>query len=93
MNPDIDARSVPSQCKAKELKISDCKHAYHTTFLLVHFQLQCPFQIFRACLQQSSGGPFALCQQYDIICVAYAGNSPFLVLLVELVEVDVSQQW
>jgi len=27
MNSDIYAFSVPSQCKAKEFKISDCKHA------------------------------------------------------------------
>ena len=32
MNPDIDALSVPSQCKAKEFKISDCKHTYHHRF-------------------------------------------------------------
>ena len=30
MNPDIYAASIPSQCNAKELKISDCKHAHST---------------------------------------------------------------
>ena len=37
MNTDINTLSVLSQCKAKELKFSDCKHADYTAFLSVHF--------------------------------------------------------
>ena len=35
MNTYINTVTVPSQCEAEELKISDCKHADNTAFLLV----------------------------------------------------------
>ena len=44
MNPDINAASVPSQCKAKKLKISDCKRADSSAFPSVDCKLQLPFK-------------------------------------------------
>ena len=92
MNTDIDALSVLSQCKAKKFKISDCKHADYTAFLLVHLQFQRPFQIFRACLQQSLCGSVAFRQQHNIVCIADKYNSTLPILLVKLIQIDVCQQ-
>ena len=93
MNPDIYALSVLSQCKAKEFKSSDCKHADYTAFLLVHFQFQRPFQIFRARLHQSPGSSLAFRQQHDVVRVTDKYNSTLLmILLVKLIQIDVCQQ-
>ena len=92
MNPDIYALSVLSQCKAKEFKSSDCKHADYTAFLLVHFQFQRPFQIFRARLHQSLGSSLAFRQQHDVVRVTDKYNSTLLILLVKLIQIDVCQQ-
>ena len=35
----------------------------------------------------------ALCKKHDVICISYAWNTSFQVFLVELIEVDVCQQW
>ena len=70
VNADIDASTVPSQCKAEILKISDRKHADDTAFLLIYLQFQGFFKILRARLQKPLGGSLALCQQYDVVCVA-----------------------
>ena len=66
--------------KAKEFKSSDCKHAGH--FLLVHFQFQRPFQIFRARLHPSLGSSLAFRQQHDVVRVTDKYNSTLLILLV-----------
>ena len=50
MNSDIYATSVPSQCKAKEFKISDFKYAYSTAFLFVHCEFQLILKIPRTAL-------------------------------------------
>ena len=92
MNADIYALSVPSQRKAEILKISDCKHADNAAFLLIHLQFQSSLKILRARLQKSLCGSFALRQQDDIVRVADARYSPFQILLIELIEVDVRQQ-
>ena len=92
MNADIYALSVPSQRKAEILKISDCKHADNAAFLLIHLQFQSSLKILRARLQKPLRGSFTLCQQDDVVRVADARNSPFQILLVELIEVDVRQQ-
>ena len=92
MNADIYALSVPSQRKAEILKISDCIHADNAAFLLVHLQFQSSLKILRARLQKSLCGSFALRQQDDIVRVADARYSPFQILLIELIEVDVRQQ-
>ena len=92
MNPDIYALSVLSQCKAKEFKSSDCKHADYTAFLLVHFQFQRPFQIFRARFQQSLGSSLAFRQQHDVVRVTDKYNSTLLILLVKLIQIDVCRQ-
>ena len=84
MNPDIYALSVLSQCKAKEFKSSDCKHADYTAFLLVHFQFQRPFQIFRARLQQSLWRLSLFASKYDVVRVTDKYNSTLLILLVKL---------
>ena len=91
MNSDMHALSVLSQCKAKKLKISDCKHTDYTAFLLIHFQFQCSFKVFRACFQKSFCGSFALCQQNDIICITDKCYSTFLILLVKLIQIDIRQ--
>ena len=92
MNADIYALSVPSQRKAEILKISDSKHADNAAFLLIHLQFQSSLKILRARLQKSLCGSFALRQQDDIVRVADARYSPFQILLIELIEVDVRQQ-
>ena len=92
MNADIDALPVLPQRKAEILKISDSKHADNAAFLLIHLQFQSSLKILRARLQKSLCGSFALRQQDDVVCIADARNSPFQVLLIELIEVDVRQQ-
>ena len=92
MNADIYSPAILPQRKAEKLKISDCKHADHTAFLLIYLQFQSPFQILRARLQESLCRSFTLRQQYDVVCIAYAWNSSSQIFLVELIEVDVSQQ-
>ena len=92
MNADVDPSAIPSQCKAEILKISDCKHADNAAFLLIHLQFQGSLKILHARLQKSLGGSFTLRQQDDIVRVADARNSPFQILLIELIEVDVRQQ-
>ena len=93
MNPDIYALSVLSQCKAKEFKSSDCKHADYTAFLLVHFQFQRPFQIFRARLQQSLWRLSRFSPaKIDVVRVTDKYNSTLLILLVKLIQIDVCQQ-
>ena len=92
MNADIYALSVPSQRKAEILKIWYCKQADNAAFLLIHLQFQSSLKILRARLQKSLCGSFALRQQDDIVRVADARYSPFQILLIELIEVDVRQQ-
>ena len=92
MNADIYALSVLPQRKAEILKISDCKHADNAAFLLIHLQFQGSLKILHARLQKSLGGSFTLRQQDDIVRVADARNSPFQILLIELIEIDVRQQ-
>ena len=92
MNADIYSPAILPQRKAEKLKISDCKHADHTTFLLIYLQFQSPFQILRARLQESLSRSFTLRQQYNVVCIPYAWDSSSQIFLVELIEVDVGQQ-
>lgn len=92
MNAYIDSFSVLSQRKAKELKISDCKHAYRSALLPIHRRFLRLLKIFCAGLQKSFGCPPAFRQQDDIVCITDARHPSFLKLLVEFVEVDIRQQ-
>ena len=92
MNADIYSSAILPQRKAEKLKISDCKHADYTAFLLIYLQFQSPFQILRARLQESLSRSFTLRQQYNVVRIAYTWNSSSQIFLVELIEVDVSQQ-
>ena len=92
MDTDVDSFPVLPKTKTKELKISDCKHADYTAFLLVHFQFQRPFQIFRARLHQSLGSSLAFRQQHDVVRVTDKYNSTLLILLVKLIQIDVCRQ-
>jgi len=92
LNANIDTSAILPQRKAQKLKISDRKHAYDTAFLSVHFQFQRLFEIFRTRLQKSLCGSFASRQKNDVVRIANAWNSPFQILLIVFVEVDVRQQ-
>ena len=92
MNADIDSSAIPSQSEAEKFKISDRKRTDDTAFLLVHFEFQCSFEILRARLQEPLCGSFAFRQKNNIVCIADARHSPFQVLLIELIEVDIRQQ-
>ena len=69
MDTDVDSFSVLPETKAKEFKISDYEHADRPALFPVHFQFQCLFQTFRTAFQQTFRHPFALRQQYNVICV------------------------
>ena len=88
MNSDINAFSVPSQCKAKEFKISDCKHADSTALFSVGCKFQPLLKIFCTAFQESLWCSPALCKKHDVICISYAWNTSFQEFLVELIEVD-----
>ena len=83
MDTDVDSFPVLPKTEAKELKISDCKHADRPALFPVHSQLQCFFQIFCTALQQTFCRPFAFRQQYDIIRIANARYAPSVVLPVD----------
>ena len=93
MNSDINALSVPSQCKAKEFKILDCKHTDSTTLFSVDCKFQPLLKIFCTAFQESLWCSPALCKKHDVICISYAWNTSFQKFLVELIEVDICQQW
>ena len=93
VNAGVDSPAILPQREAEKLKISDREHADNPAFLLIYPEFQGSLKIFRACLQKSLRSSFALCQQDDIVCVADTRNSPLQILLIELVEVDIRQQW
>ena len=71
--------------KPRNLKVRITKHADYTAFLLVHFQFQRPFQIFRARLQQSLGVSRFSPAKHDVVRVTDKYNSTLLILLVKLI--------
>ena len=91
MNANVDTVPIPSQCKAKKLKISDCKHADSTAFLSVDCKFQLLFQIFRTAFQKSLRCPFALRKEHNVICISDTWDSSLYKLLVKLIEVDIRQ--
>ena len=92
MNAYVNSSAILPQRKAEILEFLNCKNTYDATFLLIHLQFQSSLKILRARLQKSLCGSFALRQQDDIVRVADARYSPFQILLIELIEVDVRQQ-
>ena len=91
MNADINATSVPSQCEAKELKISDCKHTHCSAFLPVYCKFQCFLKILRTALKQSLRCPFTLREQNDVVSISDTRNSSLCKLLVELVQINIGE--
>ena len=67
--------STADSCKAKKLKISDCKHADSTAFLSINCKFQLFFKIFHTAFQESLRCSLALRKEHNVICIPNAWYS------------------
>ena len=76
-------------CKTQKLKFLLCVDFGNMTLVPVYLEFQLAFQVSNTAFQQSSGCPFTLAEQYDIIGLPDDRYSSSFVLMVEFVQINV----
>ena len=91
MNPDKDTVFALAKRESQKLEFLVRVDLGNVALFPVDLQLQLPFQVPDTAFQQSSCRSLTLAEQYDVVSVPDDRYSPFLVFVVEFIQVYVCQ--